>query len=173
MSRRSFRLRSRRLPGASGAKPGLALLVALILAGCGGPGKAKPLLVRGDGFRFDAPASWTPALQGAANGAIDLVEVRRFKLARPYRHELLGETIRELDHDAGVLATKLGARVSSGQTTTVARRDARTYRLDYDGKMQEITFVFDESREYELICRLPAGADRGPCAQLRSSFTLT
>jgi len=51
-------------------------------------------------------------------------------------------------------------------------REARSYRIAYHGLVEEITFVLDDSHEYELLCRRAAGAPDEPCAKLVSSFAL-
>ena len=54
----------------------------------------------------------------------------------------------------------------------VAGLDARSYRIAFAGKTEEITFALDGQREYQLLCRRPAGASDGPCAELLASFEL-
>jgi hypothetical protein len=179
MSRRSFRSPTVHLvPGASWAKPGPALVAAgilssCILSGCGGGAPAKPQVVTGDGWSFSAPAAWTPTDQGGAtHGAVDVIEIRRFTLLKPYRHAILVRAVRELDGVASGLARQLAARITSSRTERLAGRDARTYTLAYGGKTQQITFVLDGRSEYELICRLAAGASDAPCRRLLATFAL-
>jgi hypothetical protein len=161
------------VPRLGWCKPALALVVSLILSGCGGGGSAKQA-VTGAGFSFEAPAGWVATSRGSAsNGAVDLLEVRTFTLLKPYRHARLAGAVRELDDVIERIAKKLDARVTSRQTRTVARRDARSYRLEYDGKLQEITFVLDGTLEYELICRLARGEDDTACSEQRRTFALT
>lgn len=161
------------VPGAGWAKPGIVLVAGVILAGCGGAGGSKTQLVSGSGFHFAAPASWTVASQAATNGAVDRVEVRMFNLVKPYRRAILARAVRELDRATAVLARRSGGRITSRATVTVAGRDARSYRIAYTGRAEQITYVLDGRREYLLICRLPAGADDSPCRLLLSSFAFS
>ena len=130
----------------------------------------------GDGFRFAAPAGWTVAQtarsSAASSGPVNRVEVQTYRLVRPYRAELFDAASRELDRIAGALAVQLHGRVASRATTRVAGRDARSYRIDYDSRVSEITFVLDGRREYELLCRRPAAAASDTCAAFVRSFAL-
>jgi hypothetical protein len=163
------------LPRLGRAKPALCLVALTILAGCGGSAAPQGQIVRGSGFRFQAPAGWTVTGAGehvsAAQGK-NLVRAETFMLLKPYRHALLGPASRELDTKTGQLASAMKARIASRKTRTVAGHDARTYVLRYDDQQQQITYVLDGSREYELICRLAAGADEAPCAQLLTTFAV-
>jgi len=108
----------------------------------------------------------------AASGAVDRVEVSTFKLERPYLRSKRAAVARELDRDAGDLAQQLKGTVSSKSALEVGGLDARTYALAYDDKVEEITFAFDGSREYELLCRRSQGASDAACRELVSSFRL-
>jgi len=153
-------------------RPKLLLAVALILAGCGGSGSANWQQVQGDGFTFEAPAAWTVGGAAATNGAVDRVEVLVFHLVRPYDPARRAATARELDRVAGRVATQLKGSVSSRRSLQVAGLDARTYALAFGGKIEQITFVLRDQREYELLCRRSEGADDAPCAHLLASFQL-
>ncbi len=50
---------------------------------------------------------------------------------------------------------------------------ARSYRVAYGKLVEEITFLLDERREYELLCRRVATAGEDLCARFLSSFALT
>jgi hypothetical protein len=132
--------------------------------------------VTGDGFRFSAPVGWTVAQTArsaaASSGPVNRIEVQTFRLVRPYRAELFVAASHELDRVAGTLAVQLHGRVASRDTTRVADRDARSYRIDYDSRVSEITFVLDGRREYELLCRRPAGAGADTCSAFVRSFEL-
>jgi hypothetical protein len=52
----------------------------------------------------------------------------------------------------------------------VAGLDARSYAIDFRGKIEEITFVLKGRREFELLCRRRAGADDAACRELVDSF---
>jgi hypothetical protein len=168
---RSFPLRWR-------AKPAV-LLVALILAGCGGAGKSKPQAqtVHGSGFQFAAPAGWsvtrTKRAVAAESGDIDRVEVRTFRLVKPYRPQLFAAAARELDAVVTKIAEQLSGRVTSTQTIRVAGRRARAYRIVYDGKVQELTFVLVGPVEHQLLCRRAANSTDEACRQLVRSFVLS
>ena len=132
-------------------------------------------IVRGSDFHFEAPAGWkvgTGATVSAANGPVDLLQVKTFMLLKPYRHALLAGAVRELDADLVRIAAEQKARIVARQTTKVAGNDARSYTLSYDGKLQQMTFVLDGSREFQLICRRSAGDDDTPCVQLLATFAV-
>jgi hypothetical protein len=147
----------------------------LILAGCGGGGAGQePQIVRGDGFRFEAPSGWTVRGGAARHGSVDRIEVMTFRLVKPYRPELFAAAAGELDGVATRLADQLHGRVAARSTVTAAGGKARSYRIDYDdGKTTEVTFVLSGRREYQLLCRRRSGSDDGACRQLVSSFRLT
>jgi hypothetical protein len=44
--------------------------------------------VQGDGYRFEAPETWTVSPNAASHGPVDRIEVQTFRLVRPYRAEL-------------------------------------------------------------------------------------
>jgi hypothetical protein len=165
----------RLVPPARAGKP-LVLVAVGILAGCGGAGGGGTQPVSGDGYRFAAPVGWTVAQTArsaaASRGAVNRLEVQTFRLVRPYRAELFAAASRELDRVAGDLAAQLRGRLTGRATTEVAGRDARSYRIDYDSRVSEITFVLDGRREYELLCRRPAAADGATCSAFVKSFRL-
>jgi hypothetical protein len=165
----------RLVPPARAGKP-LVLVAVGILAGCGGAGGGGTQPVSGDGYRFAAPVGWTVAQTArsaaASSGAVNRLEVQTFRLVRPYRADLFAAASRELDRVAGDLAAQLRGRLTSRATTEVAGRDARSYRIDYDSRVSEITFVLDGRREYELLCRRPADAGSDTCADFVRSFEL-
>jgi hypothetical protein len=172
----SFRLLCARvLPGACRCKP-LWLTALAILAGCAGGGGGNRQVVRGDGFRFEAPGGWevrrgTGRVQ-AADGHVDLVSVRTFRLVKPYTPQLFPAASTELDRVADQLAQQLKGRVASRRTLTVAGRRSRAYRIDYGDRAQEITFVLEGRREYQLLCRRDADAGDAACRRLVTSFAL-
>jgi hypothetical protein len=147
-----------------------------ILAGCGGVRGEGSQEVRGGGYRFAAPAGWTvtrtPTSAAASSGPVDRVQVQTFRLVRPYRAELFAAASRELDRVADRLAAQLGGRVVTRASLRVADRDGRAYRIEFDGRVTEITFVLDGRREYELLCRRPAAADGEICRAFVGSFEL-
>ena len=148
------------------------LVGALILAGCGGGGNNNWQQVRGHGFGYSAPAAWTVSGAAATSGPVDRVEVLVFRLVRPYDPAQRALTVLELDRVASRIAAQLKGAVSSKRSLEVAGLDARSYRIAFAGKTEEITFALDGQREYQLLCRRPAGASDGPCAELLASFEL-
>jgi hypothetical protein len=85
----------------------------LILAACGGRGDEASQVVRGDGYRFDAPGEWsverTARSAAAADGDVDRVEVTTFPLMRVYRPAMFGAASKELDRVPAMLARWLKA----------------------------------------------------------------
>ena len=152
------------------AKPVLA--VVCILAGCGGGGNGNWQQVEGDGFTYDAPSAWTVKGATATRGSIDLVQVRVFRLVRPYDATRRAAVARELDGAAARLAAQLTGEVATRRWLVVAGVDGRLYDIRYGAKLEEITFVLDGQREYQLLCRRAASGDDAPCAELLRSFTL-
>jgi hypothetical protein len=147
----------------------------VILAGCGGGGGdgGDTRIVRGDGFRFEAPADWKVTGAAATHGSVDRVEVMTFRLVKPYRPELFDAAARELDGVAVRLAEQLHGKVAARSTVTAAGGKARSYRIDYDGKSTHVTFVLGGRREYQLLCRRPSDGDDAACRLLVRSFRLT
>jgi hypothetical protein len=161
------------LPG----KP-ICLLALVILAGCGGSTRSNLQTVRGDGYRFEAPAVWTavPAKTSEAvkHGAVDLMEVLRFRLEKPYRVARFAAVARELDNDVAQLARQGSARITSRATVSLAGRKARSYSLEYgEQKIEEIAFVLEGQNEYQLLCRRAPSAPDTSCQAFFASFTLT
>jgi hypothetical protein len=175
MSSESFPSRPGLVPRFRNGKTA-GLLAALILAGCGGPAEPEAQVVRGDGFSFEAPADWTVTRAGGAtaatDGAVDRVEVRVFRLVRPFRAARFEAAARELDGIAARIAKQQSGRVAAKETARVAGRKARSYRIEYDGKVQVLTFVLKDRQEFQLLCRRAAGASGEACELLAESFRL-
>lgn len=108
----------------------------------------------------------------ASRGAVDRVEVARFRLLRPYERSQKAAVARELDRVAATVARQLRGRVTRRASLEVAGLDARSYAIDFRDKIEEITFVLNGRREFQLLCRRPAGADDGPCRELVDSFRI-
>jgi hypothetical protein len=133
--------------------------------------------VRGSGYAFDAPVGWTVTraknVSAAASGKVDRVEVRTFRLVRPYETRRFRAAAHELDSVIARIAAQLEGRVTSRRTMVVAGRKARSYTIDYGGdRTQQITFVLKGRQEHQLLCRRLAGAGDAPCRRLLESFTL-
>jgi hypothetical protein len=162
----------------------LALLAPA--AGCGGGGSDEaPQAVGGPGFSFSAPAGWEVELLGRSSsatpepGATDLVSVRVFRLARPYRPSLWPSVEPELDRVAADLARRLGGRIESKAVIVVDSRRAKRYDIRYERDGTEVVertaFVLRGRREFQLVCRFAAsdgGDGRQACETLFSSFRL-
>jgi hypothetical protein len=84
-------------------------------------------------------------------------------LVHPFKHAERGAVARELDSVAAQLAGQLQGKVVSRRTATVGGRDARAYVIDHDSLTEEITFVLQGKREYELLCRRAQGGDDAAC----------
>jgi hypothetical protein len=136
--------------------------------------------VTGRGYSFAAPAGWTAAVRGRSSsatpepGALELVTVRTFPLARPYEPRLWESVVPELDRVADQLATRLGGAVASRDTVTVAGRRARRFDIRYRRAGSEVVernaFVLDGRREFQLTCRYPEGDAPPACPLLFSTF---
>ena len=113
-----------------------------------------------------------PRSAAATGPAPDLVEVRTFRLVKPYRPAVFGSASRELDTVIDRIARQLHGSVASRRTIVVADRKSRSYRIDYDTKVQEITFVLEGRREYQLLCRRGAEDPDDACRQLVETFAL-
>jgi hypothetical protein len=175
---------SRSFPLRWSAKPFLLVPVAIlagcvILTGCGGGGSSEPLTqtVHGTGFRFAAPPGWRVThgkdLSAATSGNVNRIEVRTFKLSRPYEDAHFRAATRELDSVIARLAAQLEGKVTSRRTIRVDGHRSRSYVIGYDGKTQEITFVLRGRQEHQLLCRRLASGDDAPCEGLLASFVLS
>jgi hypothetical protein len=133
-------------------------------------------IVRGDGYRFAAPSDWpverTQRTTAAARGEVDRVQVTTFRLVKRYRPALFAAAAVELDGAAAKLAHALRGHVVHTATVRAAGRRARQYRIAYGDRTQELTFVLDGRREYQLLCRRAADAADDVCRRLVRSFEL-
>jgi hypothetical protein len=164
----------------------LALLTAVVATtGCGGGEKqAEPAhVVRGAGYRFEAPAGWAIARSGrqvqAAEGgkSLALIAVTRFPLLRRAADELSPKVIEELDKVADGVAAQQHGNLSNRETTEVSGRQARRYDVDYESRGQKLVerlgFVLRGKTEYLLLCRFERKGDTSPCDELFRTFRLT
>jgi hypothetical protein len=162
-----------------------ALCAVLLVSGCGGGGKeeARPQVVRGTGYTFEAPAGWTIVRSGkqvqAAEGAksLALVSVSRFPLIRSAKEKLSAKVVKELDRLATGLAAQQHGSIMSSETVEIAGRQARRYEFEFESKgtqlIERIVFVLRGKTEYFLLCRFEQNGDTGPCDELLRSFRLT
>jgi plasmid stabilization system protein ParE len=151
----------------------------LALSGCGAKAAPKTQILNGPGFDFSAPAGWTAKSEPGAAGASSgdrAVSVTVFALKRRFTPALWPKVVPELDRVAASLADQLRGRVDGGTMVTIAARRARRYDIAFSrgGKdfIERITFVLEGKREFQLLCRYPAGVDEPACAALGSSFRL-
>jgi hypothetical protein len=129
-------------------------------------------VVHGPGFSFAAPSGWKTSRTlrtVAASGDGSSVSVISSTLQKPYRPALFAAATRELDGLAAKLAAGVGKPLSQKQTIEVGGQKIRAYRFG----SARVGFFFFGTREYELLCRLPAdGRDAGgACALLFKTFT--
>jgi hypothetical protein len=145
---------------------------------------AAHVAVRGPGFRFEAPAAWhVTRIRDAAGARRDaagsaLVSATSFALLKQYSPKLFDRAAKELDRVAATLASQAHATLTESATVTVDGERIRAYRLRIRPKSgpsydERIGFVLRGKREYQLLCRAPAGAGDpdGACALLYASFT--
>jgi hypothetical protein len=150
-----------------------------MLAGCGGGGSTAERVVRGNGYRFSAPAEWSvsrsPRAVQASEG-IELISVTRYPLVRAFRPALWEHVIPELDRAAAGVAEQQHGTVASSRSTIVASRRARSYEIEYKREEEElverITFVLRGKTEYYLLCRYEDGGETDACERLLATFTL-
>lgn len=134
----------------------------------------------GNGFTFSVPDSWSETRKATmitvspSKDSAELVGVSIFRLVKAYRPALFAQVVPELDGVAKKLASELGGRVTAKRTLTVARVKGRQYELAYirEGQQleQTITFVLEGRREYQLLCRRPAGKQLAACGRLVKTF---
>jgi hypothetical protein len=148
------------------------LVAALILAGCGGSRepKAQWQVVRGDGFRFRAPAAWQvtrSAGRTTAKDDADFVQVSRFPLARAYTESLFSAVQGELAIRMAAVAKQVDGTVSGHHVVTVDGRRSHAYDVRVGGRTDRYTFVLRGKREFLLLC----SADAAACDELAASFS--
>jgi hypothetical protein len=174
----SFRLVTARLiPGALRPKQ-LALVVCLILAGCGGSSEPDkpPVRVTGTGFSFRAPSGWQVQRSDGKVGASqdsELVQVASFRLLKPYSSALFDRVERELSTRMGQLAQQTGGTVSAPRTVTADGIRSHSFTVKVGDHVDEYTFVLRGRREYQLLCRRKSSHGDDACRQLLTSFTTT
>ena len=171
------------VPRANPCKQAL-LGAVLLVSGCGGGGKSErpPQVVRGTGYRFEAPAGWTIVRSGrqvqAAEGgkSLALVAVSRFPLLRAAKEELSAKVVKELDRVATGVAAQQHGSISSSETTGLSGVQARRYDIAYEARgkqlVERLVFVLRGKTEYLLLCRYEQGGDTGPCSELLRTFRL-
>jgi hypothetical protein len=175
MLARSFRVDAPRLiPQGRRGKP-LLFLVALILAGCGGSPQEKSQPLSGNGFRFEAPAGWhvvTSSARVSASRDSELAQVSSFPLVKTYSDALFDKVTTELAARMQVLAKQVGGSITGSGSVTVDGIRSHRYDVTVGGHVDQYTFVLQDKREYQLLCRRNASSSDGFCARLLKSFKL-
>ena len=92
------------------------------------------------------------------------MSVHTYRLTKTYTPDLYVASGRELGRTVTQLA--------HAHTVTVAATDSHSYRIDYGAMSEELTFVFRDRTEFELVCRFPKGTTSSACTELLTSFTL-
>ena len=152
------------------------MTVAIIVAGCGNSAKPRAQIVAGTGFRFAAPAGWTVQKGLTAVSATkgdQFVRVLVFPVARLYTPRLFAELGTELKLRMTTLAKKTGGTVEGTGVATADGIKSHVWRVKTGDSLDEYTFVLRGRREYQLLCRRPAGGSASACLQLVSTFRLT
>ena len=139
------------------------------MAGCGGSPPVAAQTVTGPGFAFEAPGGWSAKGAHVVHGE-DIVEVRRFPLARAYTPSLFEQTTPEIERVAQQLATQLKATLSE-RTVTVAGERALQFDFTHGSVFEQVTFVLRGKTEYQLYCRRAKSDSATPCERLVASFT--
>jgi hypothetical protein len=103
------------------------------------------------------------------NGSVDLVQVTRLPLIRPYRPALFERVVPELDRTAKQLGEEAGASVT-GRTLRVLGERVRQYDLQFSGRVEQLTFVLRDRKNFQLLCRREDDGDDAPCKRLVTSF---
>ncbi|HKU58254.1 MAG TPA: hypothetical protein VJP39_01515 [Gaiellaceae bacterium] len=107
----------------------------------------------------------------SASKDAQLVEVSTFPLVKRYDDALFGNVARELGVRMQQVASKLHGKVTHARTVTVAGVKSHSYDVTVGSAVYEYTFVLQGRREYQLLCRYPAGKSNSVCVQLQRSFT--
>jgi hypothetical protein len=154
----------------------LTMIVALvILAGCGGSGATKAQLVRGPGYRFEAPAGWkverTQRQVSATHGS-ERVQVATFSLLKPYAPTLYDRVAKELAARMAQVARHVHGTVSGSRDVVAGGIRSHSYEVQVADHVEEYTFVLRGLREVQLLCRLRSSSPDEPCKRLISGFAL-
>ncbi len=153
----------------------IAVALAVILAGCGGSSAPKAQLVRGSGFRFEAPGGWTVARaphRVSATSGTERVQVATFPLLKPYSAALFDRVARELQARMSQVAAQVHGSVSTTRTVTVAGIRSHSYDVEVGDYVEQYTFVLRGMHEVLLLCRRKASSSGAVCKQLLSGFEL-
>jgi hypothetical protein len=153
----------------------LLLAAVLILAGCGGKSGAKPHVVAGDGFRFEAPAGWKverAQQRITARHGSTFVQVSTFRLIKPYKPALFDAVAKELSTRMRQVAQQVGGNLEQHGVVAVGGVRAHAYRVTSNDRLDDYTFVLSGKLEYQLLCHRKRNAATGACRTLVRSFVL-
>lgn len=154
----------------------LPVVVALlILSGCGGSSAPKAQLVRGPGFRFEAPAGWKverSQRQVTATHGSERVQVATFPLLKPYSSALFERVAKELAERMSQVASQVHGTVSGPKTVIAGGIRSHSYQVDDGDHVDEYTFVLRGMQEVQLLCRRNSSSSDAACKQLISGFQL-
>jgi len=174
MVARSFRLVTAPLfPRPVRGKQALFLAV-LILAGCGGSGRANRQwqTVSRQGVHFRAPADWTVTVANGrttARDGVSFVQVATFPLVHPYTAALFGKVQSELAIRMAEVAKQGGGTVRGHSVVTVDGAKSHSYEVALGDRTDRYTFLLRGKREFLLVC----SADAAVCDELAASFSPT
>jgi hypothetical protein len=171
---KSFRSTGKRLLPRGNPRKLCAILLAGVLAGCGGSAAREQSSKRvlGALAAVRVPADWKLTRKSArsiqAEGDGSLVSVTIFPLATPFRKALWPRVVPQIDRSVRRFASREHSRLTRSETIAIDGHKARAYDLERpDGTKERIAFVLTGRREYQLYCR---GDDTDACTQLFASF---
>jgi hypothetical protein len=145
-------------------------LTLLILAACGSSPTVAAQTVTGPGYAFEAPGGWKAEGARAVHGN-DIVEVRKFPLARAYAPALFDKVKPEIERVAQQLGTQLKTSPVE-RAVTVASEQALQFDFTHGSVFEQLTFVLRGKTEYQLYCRRAKSDSATPCERLVATFTL-
>jgi hypothetical protein len=153
----------------------LSVTLAVIVAGCGGSAKHQTQLIKGGGFSFTAPAGWIVSRSATgvtAGKGGQFVRVSTFPLGKTYSPVLFTKVAGELKTRMTALAKESGGKVDGTGVTTAAGIKSHVWHVATGDDLDEYTFVLSGRREFQLLCRRPAGGDDSACSELVQSLQL-
>jgi hypothetical protein len=149
-----------------------AVLVALLLAGCGGSKTSvSERHVSGDGYSFRAPSDWTVSRRlrtiVAKSGAA-VIQVSVFPQPQPFDPARWEQYVTGTDRAVAQVVEQEKAKLEHSRDSTIAGRRARVYELSRGKSEERLAFFFAGRKEYELFCHDAGSA----CDALLASFSL-
>src|SRR4029077_14987394 len=101
------------------------------------------------------------------------VRVLIFPVAKIYTPKLFVKLGAELRIRMTALARQTGGTVEGTGVATADGIKSHVWHVKTGDLLDEYTFVLRGRREYQLLCRRPAGGDASACAHLGSPSRLT